>query len=69
MKMGQTGYLLGFVLASILAIANVRHLTDSSLGWLLRYGSIAWALMAAFNLLNLIDMWKAKRRERETNSS
>jgi hypothetical protein len=60
MKMGQIGYLAGFVLALILAIANARHLSDPSLGSVLRYGSIAWTAMAAINLLNLIDARKAK---------
>lgn len=69
MKMGWTGYLAGFVLASILAIANARHLTDASIGWVLRYSSIAWTLMAAISLLNLIHSWKAARGQRERNGS
>ena len=58
MKIRGIGYLVGFILASILAVVNARHLTDPSLDWVMRYGSIAWALMAAINLLNLIDMRK-----------
>jgi biotin transporter BioY len=67
MKMGRKGYLIGFVLAAILAVANARHLTDPSLGWVLRYGSIAWALMAVINLLNLIDAVNTNRRGPDRN--
>jgi hypothetical protein len=62
MKMGRTMYLIGFVGAVVLAVANARHLTDEPISWTLRYGSIAWALMAVINLLNLIDASAAKRR-------
>lgn len=36
-------------LGTVLALSNLRHLHDPSLDWVLRYGSIAWALLAIVN--------------------
>ena len=69
MQMGKKGYLVGFVLASILAVVNARHIADPSLGWVLRYSSMAWALMAVINLFNLIHAWKAGLRGSERGGS
>lgn len=41
--------LVAGVLGTVLAIINLRHLHDTSLDWVLRYGSITWALLAIVN--------------------
>ncbi|WP_286771938.1 hypothetical protein [Sphingomonas sp. 66-10] len=43
------------LLGSTLAIINLRHMGDHSLDWVLRYGSVAWALLAVTNFAAAIS--------------
>jgi len=43
------------VLATFLAVANARHLSDASANWVIRYSSIMWGLMAVLYALKSID--------------
>ncbi len=47
-------YLGACVLGAILTIHNMRHLSDTSLDWLLRYSSLGWGLLTLVNFVNLI---------------
>lgn len=53
--------LAGAVLGAYLAIMNAHHLSDPSVGWIIRYGSIGGGLLGIVAGLNFAEEMRKRR--------